>query len=425
VVDENNKSSGEALAVQGEVSVVDPPVPIKDWQRKTTLFLLGQGVSLFGSALVQYAIIWHITLSTQSGTMMTISALAAMLPQVLISLFAGVWADRYNRKTLIILADILIALPTLILAVLYLTGYRELWLLFLITAIRSIGSGVQSPAVSAMIPQLVPQDKLARVNGINSSIQSAIMLLSPAASGALISLSTIETIFFVDVVTAAIAVTIMWMLKVPMHQMTDDMQNLSQIENLKAGIKYTSQHVFIRSLLVFYAICFVLITPVSFLTPLMIARSYGEEVWRLTANEMVFFVGSLIGGGVFSIWSGHKNRIYTTAGSCVFFGVLTVALGFSSIFSVYLLFMGLLGLSIPFFSNPVMVILQEKVEQGMLGRVFSIVHIVASLAMPLGMLFFGPIAEVVRVEDLLIVSGVLLAVLGVTLFRNKGLQSAI
>ncbi|HHT28019.1 MAG TPA: MFS transporter [Firmicutes bacterium] len=413
--------------VQGTGSAVEPSLSAgeEDWRRKAFLFLAGQGVSLFGSALVQYAIIWHVTLSTQSGSMMTISALAAMIPQLLISLFAGVWADRYNRKMLIILADVLIAIPTLILAVLYLMGYRMLWLLFLISAIRSVGSGVQSPAVSAMIPQIVPQDKLARINGINGSIQSAVMLLSPAASGALISLSTIETIFFVDVVTAMIAVTIMWMLKVPMHKITTDMQTQSQIENLKAGIRYAGRNVFVRSLLFFYAVCFVLITPVSFLTPLMIARSYGDEVWRLTANEMVFFIGSIVGGGIFSVWSGHKNRIYTTAAGCFVFGLFTMALGLSGVFHIYLLFMGLLGLGMPFFNNPVMVLLQEKVAQGMLGRVFSIMQIVAASAMPVGMLVFGPLAEVVRVEELLIVSGALVALLGLSLFKNKGLQNIV
>ena len=69
------------------------------WLRRVILFLSGQTVSLFGSALVQYAITWHITLTTQSGVMMTIATLCGFLPQVVISLFAGVWADRYNKKT--------------------------------------------------------------------------------------------------------------------------------------------------------------------------------------------------------------------------------------------------------------------------------------------------------------------------------------
>ncbi|PKM53275.1 MAG: hypothetical protein CVV00_13140, partial [Firmicutes bacterium HGW-Firmicutes-5] len=127
------------------------------WIRKTVLFLLSQSFSLFGSALVQFAIIWHITLTTQSGVMMTISTVFAFLPQLVISLFAGVWADRYNRKTLMILSDFLIASATLVLAILFYMGYGSLWALFIASGIRSLGAGIQTPAVNAFLPQIVPK----------------------------------------------------------------------------------------------------------------------------------------------------------------------------------------------------------------------------------------------------------------------------
>ena len=73
----------------------------KTWKKKAGLFLTSQAVSLFGSSLVQYAIIWYITLETQSGVMTTLATLCGFIPQVLISLFAGVWADKYNKKKLI------------------------------------------------------------------------------------------------------------------------------------------------------------------------------------------------------------------------------------------------------------------------------------------------------------------------------------
>ena len=138
--------------------------PPSNWKTKIALFLTGQTISLFGSCLVQYAIVWYITLTTQSGIMMMISTLCGFLPQVLISLFAGVWADRYHRKRLIICADTLTAVSTLILAILFLAGQGSLWLIFLVSGIRSIGQGIQTPAVQAVIPLLVPQDKLMKVN---------------------------------------------------------------------------------------------------------------------------------------------------------------------------------------------------------------------------------------------------------------------
>jgi MFS transporter, DHA3 family, macrolide efflux protein len=395
---------------------------IPDWQKKVVLFLSGQTMSLFGSALVQFAIIWHITLTTKSGWAMTISTVCAFLPQILISLFAGVWADRYNRKLLIIFSDIMIAVSTLVLAVLFLLGFNDLWLLFLVSGIRSAGAGIQSPAVNALIPQIVPKEKLIKVNGINGSIQALIMLLSPAASGALMSLSTLEAIFFIDVATAIIAILIMLFLQVPLHKKAAEKQTTGYFDDLKEGLNYIPQNVFLRNLMAFYALFFFLVTPAAFLTPLMITRSYGEEVWRLTANEMSFFAGSMIGGIIIATWGGFKNRVYTIGLACVAFGILTTALGLSSTFVIYLIVIFVTGLFIPFFSSSSTVLLQEKVDPDMHGRVFALVQIVSSAAMPLGMLVFGPIADIVQVEQLLIITGVLMAISGASIFYNKGLK---
>src|SRR4051794_22508022 len=184
------------------------------WKRDTTLFLSGQTVSMFGSMLVQYAIMWYLTLETKSGVVLMASAIFGMLPQAIVSVFGGVWADRLNRKRLIIIADASIAATTLALALFMMSGYSELWLIFLTLAIRSIGAGIQQPAVAALIPQLVPTPHLLRVNGIYQSIQSAMMLVAPAAAGAIYAVAAtssgpdyaIVPIFFIDVVTAVIGI---------------------------------------------------------------------------------------------------------------------------------------------------------------------------------------------------------------------------
>ncbi|PKM94407.1 MAG: MFS transporter [Firmicutes bacterium HGW-Firmicutes-1] len=389
------------------------------WKKNVVLFLSGQTISLFGSALVQFAIIWHITLTTKSGVMMTISTVCAFLPQLLISLFAGVWADRYNRKLLIILSDILIASSTFVLAILFLLGYGSLWQLFLISGIRSIGTGIQSPAVNAFLPQIVPEKKLMKVNGINSSIGSSIMLISPIVSGALLATSKFETTLFIDVVTACIAVFIMILLKVSPHKKASQIQTTGYFDDLKEGLKYVQDNHFIKELLWFYALFFFLLVPVAFLTPLMVARSFGDEVWRLTANEVVFFSGSILGGIAISLWGGLKNRIHTIAFSCTIFGVLTLALGLSNTFFIYLFFMFLSGTVVPFFSSAITVFLQEEIEQDMQGRVFGLTQIVITAVMPLGMAFFGPIADLIKIEILLMITGLLLAVLGARIYFDK------
>ncbi|KAB5846508.1 MFS transporter, partial [Bifidobacterium adolescentis] len=142
------------------------------WRRKTVLFIISQAITLFGSSIVQMAIIWQVALETSSGLWVTLLTLSSTIPQTVISFFGGVWADRYPRKRLIILADLGIALVTLMLAVILLVGETTniLPLLLVVSALRSFGSGIQSPAVSAVIPQIAPEEQLLRYNGINGSM---------------------------------------------------------------------------------------------------------------------------------------------------------------------------------------------------------------------------------------------------------------
>jgi len=386
------------------------------WKKRTAVFLSSQSLSMFGSMLVQYAIIWHVTLTTQSGTVLTISTLSAFLPQILISLFAGVWADRYPRKILIISADVLTAVSTLILGVVFLLGYRELWLIFLMSGIRSVGAGIQSPAVNALLPQIVPTDRLIRVNSINGTIQPFIMIAAPILSGALLSFSRLEAIFLVDVVTAMLAVSLLLALKVPAHQKAAAEQKTGYLDDLRAGLAYIRHNRTIRTLFTFFAFVFFLVTPAAFLTPLLVTRSFGPEVWRLTANEVAFFVGSILGGFLMTAWGGFNNRFRTIGLACILWGILFAGLGLSKDFVLYLVIMFLSGIPMPMFSVPTTTLLQEMVDPDMQGRVFGVHQLIMTTVFPIGMLVFGPIADLITVEVLLIIASALMAVPGLWIY---------
>lgn len=397
---------------------------MQNWKRNITLFLASQTVTLFGSSLVQYAIMWHITLTTQSGVMMMISIICGFLPTFFLSPFAGVWADRYNRKTLIILADSLIAVATLVLAILFLSGYNALWLLFAASAVRAFGSGLQAPAVRAFFPQIVPVENLTRVNAVNSTIQSLVMLASPMLSGALLTKASIEAIFFIDVITAAIAVGILSMLHVPAHAKALQKQTISYFHDLREGLAYIKSHKYVKQFFWFFAFFLFLAAPVSFLTPLQVTRSFGEDVWRLTAIEITFFIGMMLGGFIMTSWGGFPNRIHTMTFASLAVGACTFALGVVPDFWVYLFFMGLAGVTMPIFNTPATVLLQEKVEGDFLGRVFGVMGMISSTMMPLGMLVFGPVADTVPIEWLLIGTGLAIFVQGFFLLGNKILIEA-
>lgn len=397
----------------------------KNWKKNIILFLTSQTISLFGSALVQYAITWYITLKTQSGVMMTISIVCGFLPTFFLSPFAGVWADRYNRKLLIILSDSMIAIATLILAILFLMGYDSIWLLFVASAMRSMGAGIQTPTVGAFIPQLVPGDKLTKVNATNSSIQSLVTLLSPMLSGALLTMATIEVIFFIDVITAIIAVLILLLfLHIPVHAKALEKQSVSYFEDMRKGIIYVKNHGFVKTIFIFCAIYFVLIAPLSFLTPLQVTRSFGNEVWRLTATEITFSIGMMIGGIIMASWGGFKNKLHTMVLSIFVIAVCNLALGVIPRFWIYLFLMGLIGLVLPMFNTPFMVLLQQKVEQDFLGRVFGVLSMISSSIMPIAMLVYGPMADFIKIEWLLIGTGLLMVVQSLFMLNSKVLIAA-
>lgn len=379
-----------------------------NWKRNTTVFLASQAISLFGSSLVSFAITWYITLTTQSGVYMTISILCNMLPTLLLSPFAGVWADRYDRKKLIVLSDGVTALSTLVLAIVFLTGYKELWLVFAVSAIRSMGGAIQSPAVNAALPSLVPDEHLLRINGINGTIQSLLTLVSPALGGALLGIiGSIELIFFIDVVTAVAAILIMLRyLELPLPKRAASPQHTGYFAEIKQGLSYIRRQPFLMHLFGYIMVINFAVVPVAFLTPLYVVRAYGEEVWRMTANEISFSGGMLIGGLIISVWGGLKNRSHTMLISLFVLALSSAALGFGLPFWAYLAMMVIGGLSLPFSNTPAITMMQEKVDDSHRGRVFSVLSMITSTVMPLGMLIFGPLADRVPIEWLLIFTGV-------------------
>lgn len=397
----------------------------ENWKKNIIIFLSSQTISLFGSSLVQYAIMWHITLTTQSGMMMTLFILCGFIPTFILSPFAGIWADRYNRKVLIILADALIATATLVMAIVFLMGYETVWLLFAMAAIRAIGTGIQGPAVGAILPQIVPEDKLTKVSGTNGSIQAIIMFVSPMASAALLTMATLEIIFFIDVFTAAIAIgTLHFFLKIKVHAKASDVQTTSYLTDFKAGLTYIKNHAFLKMFFLYFSLFFILMAPAAFLTPLQVTRSFGDDVWRLTAIEIAFSIGMMAGGGIIATWGGFSNKVHTMTLASIIMGICTIALGVMPMFWAYLLFMAIFGVSMPIFNTPTTVLIQERVEGDYLGRIFGVFGMIATSMMPIGMLLFGPMADLVKVEWILLGTGVLMLILGVLLGRNKILLTA-
>ncbi|TCN19720.1 MFS transporter [Mesobacillus foraminis] len=263
------------------------------------------------------------------------------------------------------------------------------------------------------------------MNGANGSIQAIIMFISPMVSAALLGLTTIEVIFYIDVITAAIAiVTLLAFLKVSVHEKASEKQTTSYFSDFKQGLHYVNTHDFLKKFFLFFAVFFVLMAPASFLTPLQVTRSFGDDVWRLSAIEIAFSIGMMVGGGIIASWGGFENKIKTLGSASVIMGVCTFALGVVPFFWGYLAFMAIFGVALPIFNTPATVLLQEKVEEDYLGRVFGVMGMISTSMMPLGMLIFGPIADIIKIEWLLAGTGVFIIILAVLLGQNQVLIEA-
>lgn len=394
-----------------------------NWKRNITIFLTGQGITLFGSMLVHYAVQWHITLQSKSGVAMMLLSLAVTLPMFFISPFAGVWADRYNKKNIINIADAVIAVVTLIMASLFSLGFEHIALLLVCLMVRGFGQGIQTPTVNSLLPELVPQEQLTRINGINSTIQSIAMFAAPIAGGALIAIAPIQTVLFIDVITAIIGIS-MLLFFVKTKAVEKKSEPVTAFSDMKEGLRYIGGNTFVLQFMLVGLFFNLLVAPTAILTPLQVVRDFGEESWRLVAIELAFFIGMSLGGLLMGTWGGFKNKSHTMAFATALAGVSIVGLGILDDFNMYLTCMLVAGLVMSIFNAPMMAVLQSKVEPTYMGRVFSVLTMTSSLAMPVSMLVWGPLSDKVAIDQLLIISGIGIAAIGGMFIGSGPLREA-
>ena len=387
------------------------------------LFLISQCITLFGSTLVQMAILWYVTIQTTSGVWVAAFTVCSYLPQFLISFVAGVWADRHSRKKLIIGADSLIALVTflMVLAIPHITDKPVLLGgLLVMSVIRSFGAGIQTPAVNAVIPQLVPEDQIMRFNGMNATMQSVVQFAAPAAAGALLTINTLRSTLIIDIATAIVGIGLLTAVMIPKQAIQS--KGTSVWKDMKTGIQYTLSDQLIGNVLTVYGLFIFLCVPAGFLSQLFVSRVYGETYWHLTAVELTGFIGMVAGGLLMSTWGGFKSRRTTMTVGLTAFGSLAISMGLSKQFALYLTLMILYGVAITMVQTATTTLIQEKAEVSMQGRVFGLLGAMYSGFLPVGMAVFGPMADVIPIQWIMIGSGIALIALSIFVGLNKGMR---
>lgn len=393
------------------------------WKKRTLLFLISQCITLFGSQIVQMAIVWYVTLRTDSGIWVAAFSVCSSLPQFFVSFPGGVLADRYNRKFLIISADALIAAVTLLMILFlpYITAEPLLLsVLLLLSVIRSAGAGIQTPAVNAVLPQIVPAEQLMRFNGINAAMQSVVQFSAPAAAAVLLTAGSLRSTLTVDLLTAFLGIGVLTGIPLCGRQKVSTKSRV--LSDMGSGIRYAVSCPAIRTLLILYSLFVFLTVPAGYLSGLLVSRIYGDTYWYLTAVELAGFGGMLAGGLLMSFTEGFRNHKRMLTAGLTLFGAMAVCMGVCRHFVLYLAFMALYGIALNAVQTVLTTMLQSKTANSMQGRVFGLMSSLYSACYPLGMVLFGPMADIVPLQGIMILSGIALILTAAAAFRSPHLD---
>ncbi len=399
-----------------------PALPA-NWAARFFTIWSGQAFSLFGSALVQFALVWWLTQKTGSATVLATSALFATLPQILLGPFAGTFVDRASRRWIMIIADSLIALATAVLILLFWLGKVEVWHVYVILLLRSAGGAFHYPAMQASTSLMVPREHLARVAGANQTLNGVMNIIAPPTGAVLIGLLPMQQVLMVDIFTAVLAVGPLLFIAVPqpVREETDAGQaqpRASFLEDFREGLRYVVAWPGLLAILIMATSINFLLTPAGSLSPLLVTKHFGLGAMQLGWLDSFFGAGVIAGGLVLSAWGGFRRRIATSllgiTGLGV--GVLVVGLAPANLYAMALGGMLLLGIMNPIANGPLSAVLQSTVRPDMQGRVMSLTMSLAIAMTPLSLLVAGPVSDWLGIQIWYWIGGSLCLLMGLAGF---------
>jgi DHA3 family macrolide efflux protein-like MFS transporter len=374
-----------------------------------------QAASMFGSAVVSFALAWYLTKETNSATVLATAMMVAMLPQIILGPFIGPFIDRWDRKKIMIFADLAVMLLTVVLVVLFYTKTVQIWHIYLLLVSRSIGGTFQYPAIGASIPMIVPEKHLARANGLFMTLQGLINIIGPPAGAFLMEALSMQWVLSVDIFTAVIAVACLLPLVIPQPPRTTLAVKANVIGDMVQGFRYIWSWRGLMILGVLFSLINFFGGPISSMLPIFVTRHLGAEVLRLGWLDTAFGVGMIAGGLILGAWGGFKRRIVTSFTGIIIAGCAVIVFGFttSDLFLMGVAMTFLTGLGIVTCNAPISAIIQSVVAKDMQGRFGSLLGSITGAMTPLGLAIAGPVADIVGVRPIFWFAGA--AILGLIL----------
>ncbi len=368
-----------------------------EWRVPFFVLWVGQALSLIGSRLVQFALVWWLTERAGTATAVTTLSLLMTLPQVLLGPIAGVLVDRLSRSWLMLGSDSISALASVIIAFLFWSDRLQFWHIYVAAFVGSIGGVMQYAAMSASTSLMVPKDQLQQIQGFNQALQGVLLLVTPILGALAIEFLPLGTIISIEAITAFFAIIpLLWIMVPQPARQSDGALTLASVwSDMVEGVRYIASW---RGLLLITLLEIVLnflggATPS--LLPLLVTKHFHADSFYLAWLRIALGGGLLIGGVALSFWKGFSTRMLVLPIGVIGMGVGMLLIGFSPSWAILMAIAGmaLAGVSMSLINGTVMSMLQGAIAPEMQGRVFSVLQSTSMAAMPLGLLCAGFVAD--------------------------------
>lgn len=387
---------------------------MNNWNKRFFTIWVGQGVSIFTSAVIQMSIVWYLTDRTGSAAVLAITTMLGFIPQVVLGPFFGVLIDRFNRKKVMIVSDLFIASVSMIIVIWGKFETVPIPIILAVVFARALGTTCHTPSLQAVTPTVVPPEQLTRYAGYSQGIESVSTLVSPAIAAILYGLMSLDNIILFDVAGAVFAVFTLSLVKIP-DRREEKKESLPNVfGGVKEGLQVIGQQGGLIGLLVICALYAVIYFPIGTMFPLISMEYFKGGFVGSSIVETVFAVGMLIGSLILGVLGNRLKKMSAISFSIFLYGTGLTLTGLLPPEGFWI-FVGLcvfMGISIPFYRGVQLAIFQIKIEDAYLGRVLALVTSIRNISMPVGLMLAAGLTEIIGIQTFFLIAGLLCLVLG-------------
>ncbi len=390
----------------------------KKWKSRFFTIWSGQALSILGSQLIQFSLIWYLTITSRSATTLATATLVGILPSVFLGPFIGTLTDRWNRRKIMILSDGIITIATLMLAILFALDLAAIWHIYVIMFIRSLAGSFHSNAMNASTSLLVPVENLTRIQGINQMLNGGLNIISAPLGALLLEIMSIQAILTIDIATAILAILPLVFIQIPQpekHEVSSKNRKTTVWQDLKAGLSYMISWPGLLIIGLMTVIVNFTIIPAFSLLPLLVKDYFGGSAIQLSWVQSAMGIGIFSGGALLGLWGGFKRKIYTSIAGLVGLGIGILIVAVAPANALYLAVIGafIAGAMVSMIMGPFYAVIQSTVHLNMQARVFALMSSVGTAMVPLGLMVAGPVADQFGIQSWYLLGGIFCIVMAI------------